>query len=70
MYLYLLRKFCICNCIYYDFFLNNCSSIYFKKKLCIYYIFCEYRAQLCLLPLYLIISIPQNQTKPNPTPGY
>ena len=48
--MYLLRKFYICNCIYYDFFESNCSSIYYKKKVCncncIYYKFFEYRAQL------------------------
>ena len=55
MYLYLLRKLCICNCIYrvyYDFFKSNCSSIYYNKKVCncncIYYTFFEYRAQLCI----------------------
>ena len=30
--MYLLRKLCICNCIYYDCFKSNCSSIYYKKK--------------------------------------
>ena len=58
MYLYLLKKFCICNCIYYDFLKSNCSSIYYKKKVfncnCIYYIFCEYCAQLCI---YIYIYI-------------
>ena len=48
--MYLLRKFCICNCIYYYFFLSNCICIYYKKKVCnyncIYYTFFEYRAQL------------------------
>ena len=52
MYLYLLRTFCICNCIYYDFFKSNCSCIYYKKKVCncncIYYIFFEYRAHWAL----------------------
>ena len=51
--MYLLRQFCICNCIYYYFFLSNCSCIYYKKKVCncncIYYTFFEYRAQLCSL---------------------
>ena len=30
--MYLLRKVCICNCIYYDYFKSNCNSIYYKKK--------------------------------------
>ena len=55
--MYLLRKFCICNCIYYYFLKSNCSSIYYKKKVgncnCIYYTFFKYRAQLCLYA-YLI----------------
>ena len=63
--MYLLRKFCICNCIYYDFFESNCSrllsSIYYKKKVCncncIYYIFFEYRAQLCIYIYILYIYI-------------
>ena len=56
MYLYLQRKFCICNCIYYDFLKSNCSSIYYKEKVCncncIYYTFFEYRVQLwvCGIP--------------------
>ena len=36
--------------LYYDFFKSDCSSIYYKKKVCncnyINYIFFEYRAQL------------------------
>ena len=39
---------------YYDFFNSNCSSIYYKKKVCncIYYTICEYRAQLYMKALY------------------
>ena len=57
--MYLLRKFCICNCIYYYFLKSNCSSIYYNKKVCncncIYYTFFEYRAQLCLQYILYIV---------------
>ena len=63
--MYLLRKLCICNCIYYDFLKSNCSSIYYKKKVCncncIYYTFFEYRAQLWIYVIKYLPDKMQNE---------